>query len=54
MEEIPERWRNLSIEAEEEEVAGIDDSAIEEGWKTMRCGLLGKLLSLKPYNKRSF
>ncbi|EXB66629.1 hypothetical protein L484_024925 [Morus notabilis] len=54
MEDIANRWKSFSIEEEEEDVVGVDESVLEEGRKAMKCGLLGKLLSSKPYNKRFF
>lgn len=37
-----------------ERLARIDDVVLEVGRRAMKCGLLGKLLLAKPYNRHFF
>ncbi|GMN47641.1 hypothetical protein TIFTF001_016823 [Ficus carica] len=48
------RWKSLSITEEEGEIVGIDDEMLEEGDKEAQSGILGKILTERPYRKTSF
>ncbi|KAK6119800.1 hypothetical protein DH2020_046455 [Rehmannia glutinosa] len=54
MDDVCNHWRKLSITAEEEEEIGIGDSLVEEGKSLFRKGLIGKLITKRPYNINSF
>ncbi|KAK6156052.1 hypothetical protein DH2020_010300 [Rehmannia glutinosa] len=54
MEEVVGKWRKLSITETEEEEIGIGDSLVEEGRKLIHRGLIGRLLTRRPYNKKQF
>ncbi|EXC44585.1 hypothetical protein L484_000869 [Morus notabilis] len=54
MDKITDCWKNFSITEEDDEIAGIDGVEIKDRRRVLRCGLWGKLLSVKPYNKLFF
>ena len=53
MEEMLGRLSSFSITDEEAMVIGISDEIMEKGRKEARFGLMGKILSSKPYSKGS-
>lgn len=48
------RWKTLSITAEEEDVVGITDEDLVKGTVEIGFGLLGRLLTQKPFNRKAF
>lgn len=48
------KWKSLSITAEEEIVYGVCDEIMAKGEEGVKWGLLGKLLSQKPFNRKAF
>ena len=53
MDEMLGRLDSFSITEDEATVIGIPDEILEKGRKVARYGLLGKVLSSKPFNKGS-
>ncbi|GMN29722.1 hypothetical protein TIFTF001_051734 [Ficus carica] len=53
MDEMLGQLSSFSITEEEASVIGIPDDVIEKGRKEARFGLMGKVLSSKPFNKGS-
>ncbi|KAK6124264.1 hypothetical protein DH2020_042016 [Rehmannia glutinosa] len=54
MDEVVGRWRHLSLTDVEEEEIGVGDQLVDEGRSLIRKGLVGRLLTQRPYNKQSF
>ncbi|KAK6158731.1 hypothetical protein DH2020_006045 [Rehmannia glutinosa] len=54
MEGVLGKWRKLSITADEEVEICIGDTLVDEGKSLIRKGLVGKLLTRRPYNKKLF
>ena len=54
LEDIFGRWNSLSITAEESKVVRVDDAILDKGELELQYGLLGKVLSKKPFRKTSF
>lgn len=48
------KWESLVITAEEEIVYGVCDEIMAKGKEGDKWGLLGKLLSQKPFNRKAF
>ncbi|GMN47221.1 hypothetical protein TIFTF001_016394 [Ficus carica] len=53
MDEVLGKWRFLAITEEEGEAIGISDELLEKGKSLIPCGLVGKILTKKPYNKKA-
>ncbi|PON83514.1 hypothetical protein TorRG33x02_206690 [Trema orientale] len=52
MDDIVGRWNSLRINEEEEGI--LDDSLLSKGVDDLQSGLVGKVLTKKPFNKRIF
>ena len=53
MDEMLGRMSSFSITEEEATVIGIPDDVVEKGRREARFGLMGKILTSKPFNKGS-
>ena len=54
MEEVLGRWDALSITSDEDGVLRVDDSLLDKGKEVCQFKLMGKVLSLKPFNREAF
>lgn len=48
------RWKRLAITTEEEEVVGLDDEDMAKGREEIGHGLLGRLFTRRPFNRKAF
>lgn len=54
MEEVVSRWKSLSITEKEGEIVTVNNEVANRAKQSIRFGLVGKLLSRKPFHKEAF